>query len=181
MQFISQTQFVEILRNMKGASFANLVTKTMPKLLKIGKDGRALPQKLQGIQRHAVRNGMLGAQYENIVENQREREGNDEEFQALPLWNGKGKHINAYLVEHEDTKKKYLSFYPRHVEGEVKTEISSWFVDGKEVQISEIQNWLPVGGESSRQETEVKIPWRVFAIDSIVSIKFNGETYMIAR
>lgn len=184
MKFVSEKQFIEMFQSedMKGASFVSLVTATTPKLLSKGKKTKQpRPASLNGLRRHAVRNGMIGANYENVVNNQRAREGNEKTFDAHALWNGKGKHVNPFIVEHVGTSKKYLAFYPKHDDGDVKVSQSSWFVGVNEVNIEDIAEFLPEPSVSSRQETETNIPWRVVAIDSILSMKINGETFMIAR
>jgi hypothetical protein len=176
MRFVTEKDVVEFLLSKKGASFCNIATVTNPKkLLKVGKDGRKLPGR---IKHYSIQNGMLGASYENVVNNQRERESLPRDFVPLSLWNGKGILINPYIAKHSESGRFYLVFYPCHDVGR-----KSWYVDFDNKRVVEdIDNWLPSKREGSkRQGTDIPVPWRIIAFESIRLIKAWNEQFVIAR
>ena len=140
------------------------------------------------VKRFAVRPGMIGASYENAVQNRRVAEDHvgameGEKFDALSLWNGAGEHVSNALVRHKTTNRLYMVFYPRHdQDGDVKVSDSQWMLDGQPVPLALIQPYLPPHKEGSeRQEVARAVPWRVIGLDSIVSLTVDGETYTITH
>lgn len=132
--------------------------------------------------RHCWRNGMIGANYSNAVNNQREREGIEDEFNPLLLWNGKGRYVEGSkrIVEHTEKGTKYLAFYPKSVDNCPIVADDKYYADGIEVSKDEIEEFLKDSGTSERQGTEKKIFWRTIGLDSIRAIKFSGETIVFA-
>ena len=134
----------------------------------------------QRVLRVASRHGMIGASYQNAVNNQREREGHPAagDFRAEALWNGAGEHVpgSNCLVRHRTTGKVYMVFYP-HREGSVMRDM--WTVDGEVVELDALKPYLPPVSKSNRQETEVQIAWRTIALESVMQVQMNGKTYMV--
>lgn len=103
----------DFLAGVVGAKIVSLKTKTEVKLLAAGK--AKFPK---GISKIASRNGMIGAKYQNAVNNKiaGEFEGeidNLPHFEAESLWKGKGRSVDNFLVEHSETKERYLKFLPK--------------------------------------------------------------------
>lgn len=184
MQILSASKLAELLQNYTGASFVTLVTATEPKLNKKHRATKA-PNPFLGkrVVCTANRHGMLGASYENAVNNRRLAEGHAEagEFAAESLWNGAGEHVEGskVLVRHKTTGALYVVFYP-HREGSVMED--AWTVDGTEIAVESLMPYLPpVSDGSKRQETVRPVAWRTISLDSVIQITIHGETYMIAR
>ena len=180
MKLMSRSNLVQFLKDFKGSSFVTLTTATSPVLLEKNRVTKESNPYLQRIKRFAVRQGMIGAKYENAVNNARKLEKNDDVFVADSLWKGKGEHVSACLVRHKDTQRHYLAFYPKNDKGDVKVSESYWAIDGLPVPDELVNPYLPVKNEGSkRQETEFPVPWRVIALDSIIALAIDGENYMI--
>lgn len=184
MKIITEAKLVEMLLSHKGAEFVGLITATEPKMNKTHRETKAANPFLgRKVVRTAVRHGMLGASYENCVNNRREAEGHAQagEFKAENLWNGAGEHVDGSktLVRHKTTGKQYVVFYP-HREGSVRED--AWTVDGAEVSVESLTPYLPPAPkDSGRQETEKPVMWRTIGLDSIVQVVMGGETYHVAR
>jgi len=110
--------------------FATVTTVTTPKLNKRHRVTNP-PCPYTTVVRTTVRLGLVGASYENAVNNRREAEGHPQagEFRAEALWNGAGEHLNNSLSRHKGTGKVYLVFYT------LKNSILSdvWTVDGQDL------------------------------------------------
>lgn len=189
MKLITQSTLIQMLETFTGASFVTVVTKTSPAMNKKSRDDGTPNPYLGRIARMAERHGMLGANYENAVNNQREREsvareGTDrediepvQEFRAEGMWNGKGEHVNGSkcLLRHVDSRKLYMIFYP--ASGSVKEDV--WTCDGEEISVELLKAYLPpVRTDSGRQGTEKLVPWRVVGIENVVQVLLRGETYI---
>jgi hypothetical protein len=184
MRIITKDKLVEMLLNYQGASFITLVTATTPKMNLRHRETKA-PNPFLGkrVLRTANRHGILGASYEQAVNNQRVREEHPQggEFKAESLWNGAGEHVEGSrnLVRHKTSGKIYVVFYP-HREGSVMED--TWTVDGTEISQDALVPYLPpVSDGSKRQETERAVAWRTIAIDNVIQITVHGETFMIAQ
>lgn len=157
------------LAGVKGSKIVSLQTKTDVKLLAASKT--KFPK---GISKLATRNGIIGAKYENSVNNKLAAnfEGDIQDlphFEAESLWKGKGKNIDNYLVGHVDTGKRYLKFLPKlDADGFNRTE--SVYIDnatGQEISKEDFGEFLPK--QSPAPFHGVK--WQVVALENVISIR----------
>ena len=163
MKAISQESLLALLSDIKGATFATIVAATDPKLKKTGNT-------LGTVRKVSRVNVTLGFQYEAAVNRQRTREGTEADFEAKPRqW---GEKISPMLVGHKG--KIYL-------ETKVEKSLGHSYVNaqGKEIPSELVAPFLPTRSESSRQETEKEILVRDYALDSILSLSFKGEEYVL--
>lgn len=153
-----------MLEGIKGATFATLVTSTEPELKKTGNP-------YTDVRKVSRVNVCLGFQYENAVNRQREREGNDEEFVSAPRsW---GRKISPMFVEHKG--KLYL-------ETKVEKSLSTTYLSkGREISSDDIAPFLRSRSGSGRQETEKAIVVRDYSLESILSLTVGGQDYTVAR
>lgn len=123
--------------------------------------------------------GNLGTNYENAVNNQREREELPESFSAEAMWKGAGEHVNKNIVRHKDSGENYLVFYPRSNHNGLPVNAEQrWLVDGvpaTQEQIEEIKSFMPNRTSSGKQGTEKIVPWRVFNIWNVIEIAVDGK------
>jgi len=142
---VTKMKLNDFLAGVVGARIVSLKTKTDVKLLAASK--AKFPK---GISKIASRNGTIGAKYQNAVNNKiaGEFEGEISElpfFEAESLWKGKGRNVDNFLVEHSETKEKYLKFLPKQdSEGFNRTE--SIYVDnatGLEICKDDFAEFLP--------------------------------------
>lgn len=163
MNTITKENLMSLLSEVKGATFATLITSTDPRLKKTGNPFR-------NVRKVSRVNVCIGFQYENAVNRQREREGNSEVFESAPRqW---GEKISPMIVQHNG--KLYL-------ETKVERSLGYSFQDenGKEIDSKLIEPFLPARKESARQETEKEILVRDYALDSIIAATIGGKDYVV--
>jgi len=165
MKAIRQTALVAKLNDIKGATFATLITETNARLKKTGNT-------FGDVRKVSRVNVTLGFQYEAAVNRQRTREGSEANFEAAPRQWGE-RIAGTFLVQHKD--RTYL-------ECKVERSISHVYLDstGKELTDEQVAPFLPAKS-SSRQDTEKEILVRDYALDSIRGISFKGDSFLIMQ
>lgn len=159
----------DTLVKLDSAKIVSLRTKTQCKLLAASKV--RFPK---GVSKIATRNGIVGASYENAVNNSLKREGEVPDFKAESLWKGRGRSISKFLVENTETHKQYLKFLPRtNPEGHNVTK--SIYIDnatGLEIDYSEIQPFMPsYSGNASG------VNWQVIELANVIGLKCGDVEY----
>jgi hypothetical protein len=165
---ITKAQLVEMLKNWNfGAQPAAVQYVTTPKLTKEGK------QKFGDVTRIANIGIMLGYNYTNSVNNQRERENELRDFMAQPLWKGKGKRLSPALATHEEKGTFYMSYKAQQT-------FKSFHMDAvlNLIPLKDIKPFFPESKNYS-QGTEKAIYHREISIDNIRRLKFRKTTYEI--
>jgi hypothetical protein len=168
MPTISQTELESKLRAIKGTTIVTVTTFTTKSMNK-KVNGEINPYHGR-VQTRARNNCMIGFIYTNSVNNQREREGNDEEFVAHPRkW---GVRVQGTpLVEHKGNV---------YLECKVQKNLSTqYFVDGEEVDRSVVEPWFTKRKDSGRQEVENPVILMDPMLSNIEQIAMFGETYTV--
>lgn len=163
MKALTATGLVALLSEVKGATFATLITETDARLRKGGNP-------FGPVRKVSRVNVTLGFQYEAAVNRQRTREGSEADFEAKPRQWGVRK-PGTMLVEHKG--KVYL-------ETKVERSLSHVYLtaSGQELTDEEVAPFLPAKG-ASRQEVEREILVRDYDLESIRSLAFGGEQYVM--
>ena len=182
-EFISQM-------STKGTRFAMLLTVTRPKLNKRNRNtGELCPFPL-GVERRSYRNVQLGAIYANSVNNQREREGNADEFTPQGLWvskdypNGAGERDSMLTVKHKGTGERYFAYKPASDSETgiaLPPKVDSWVdvATGKVIEFESVKPYLPPTSEQpATQETDKMISWRTMKCQNVLQIKC-GDDYIL--
>jgi hypothetical protein len=166
MNELTKAEFFDVIQNeIKGTTFVTASIETEVKMLKRGN-----PYAGESVTKVQNMNGAIGFDYENSVNRQRDREGNEENFEANSRKWGillEGRKI----VEHKGNY--YLQF---------KVENSSnvkYFMNGQEIEKEMIAEWLPKKKESTTQDVEKQVIVRDVKFDSIKSIKMKGMEYLL--
>jgi hypothetical protein len=158
----------DFLAGVVGARIVSLRTKTDVKLLASSRT--KFPK---GISKIASRNGTIGAKYQNAVNNKMagEFEGEISElpfFEAESLWKGKGRNVDNFLVEHSETRERYLKFLPKQdAEGFNRTE--SIYIDnatGVEISKADFEEFLPKQNSTPFHG----VNWQVLKLSSVIGI-----------
>ena len=154
----------EILLRVKGATIVSMVTDVEPGLIKPKSNPLA-----GRVRKVSYVNGMIGFNYQNSVNNQLAREGQDAEFEAHPRkW---GERIQGTpLVRHNG-----------NVYIELKVEKvfdTKYYVDGKEVPVEEIEMHLtPKKEGSGRQGTDKAVILRDYNLDNVKQLRIGGYVH----
>lgn len=173
METVSQETLVETLSNApQSASFVSFESVTEPRLLKTDNPYYDSETKTWNLRKISRTTGIINFVYENSVNNQREREGLEADFESHPRrW---GSRVDGTpLVEHKG--RFYL---------EVNVQSSeSRYVDnmGREVPREELEEFFGSRSSSSRQGVEDKVILRDYKISSINQINMFGQQYDVIR
>jgi hypothetical protein len=186
-------QFMTLLESRKGASIITITAVTEPDWLPLKATG---PNPYKGkVWKRQVSNGMINWQYEAAVNRQREREGNEPDFEAMPRKWGtrihgtpwvthKGKTYlelklqNVYSVEYIDANGNpyqpvYIPFgyHPKH------DQITNF--SGVEL-LAPIQDYLKPKSKNSRQQLDKEIILRDYTLTNIIEFTWGGISHQIA-
>jgi len=163
---ITQRQLAGLLAERRGAQAVTIIARTVPEMRKTNNPWYGRTEKVARV------NGMVNWRYENAVNNQRAREGNQEPFAAEPRKWGQ-RIIGCPFVEYRG--ELYL---------EVKVERSieyQYYVDGKPVDAAVIAPYLPKRQESGRQDVERPVVLRDYKLATIEQIAIGGKLFVIER
>ena len=176
--FTTDADLVESLKNVvKGSSFATLEATTMPKMTVKHRETKvSFGECFKGeVFCTSTKHVVLGASYENCVNNQLKREGMDQlTFSSQELPYGKWvdgmeniciEHNGAFQLRYMDNMNANKSEYVYHyANGEHLTE----------EEIALLPGFLPVKSEAKNQGTEKEITPRNIKVSGIVSLKAYG-------
>jgi hypothetical protein len=146
---------LEDLKNLHGATIVTLTASTQPKL----KSG----SNLTGLTKLSTVQAIIGASYANCVNNQREREGLEQDFKPEPRkWGERA----GCLVHHKG--KIYL-------ECRILKSLGHMYWLNGPVPDDRVKPFLPT--TSSRQGTEKEIIWRDYSLTSLQKVSMLGKVY----
>lgn len=164
MNFISNAQLEKVLET-KGATIVTIEAEVVPAMRKTANPFFGRVTKVSRV------NGMIGWNYENSVNNQRKREGDDTEFEAHPRKWGERVAGTPFVVHKGNT---YLEIKVERVLGTV------YLLDDRPVtteQMESIRKFLPKTREPSRQGVAKTVILRDYNLDNIRAVRKAGQDY----
>lgn len=172
LKTITQTQALEILVNRNGAVIASFGTLTDSKARKTGNP-------FGTIMKTARFTGIVGADYEKMVQRQEVKVTGQETFQTQSLpWGEWVKGKEGKVISHKGKLYLRISFPPNV--NQPKARITYRTEGGRFVPKKKALEFIPTPAPSRRQaevgvEEEKEVKVRTFSLDSIRYIKVNGE------
>ena len=166
---ITTVQLIEMLLNWSfGAQPASAQYVSSPKL---NKEGKAEFGEITKIANVGI---MLGYNYENSVNNQRERENELRDFMAQKLWRGKGKRLSPALAIHEEKGTHYMSY-------KLQQTFKSFYFDSvlNFIPKSLLKPFFPQYDTAKAQGVEKAVYHREIKVENIRKLKFRNTTYVI--
>ena len=165
---ITVDELAVLLTEESGATTVSLIARTDARLLKKGNPYGTIYKVAQAT-------GLLGASYENRVNNQIARENPKasklKPFVAEPRKWGEN---DGRLIDKDGVK--YLNFTVN------KSDILRYETANRvEVDAADIEPFMPKKSASSSQPTEKKIKVANYALSNIQQISFNGMVYTITK
>ena len=164
---VTPVQLVGELMKMDGTgtSFEGMDCKVLVKMRKTGNRWHNRVYKFYSV------NTVSNANYTNSVNRQREREGLEADFMALPrTW---GERIGkSPVIQH-----KGQFYFSVHI-NTVTTDVTYQDVDGNDVAKEDFAEFLPKPS-ASRQGVENEVITRDYKIESILQIRMKGYTYIV--
>lgn len=179
---ITPAQLAHILRNHKGCQFSSIDYETEPRELyaRAGGSRKGDAARCPAVRVRTVGAGiMLGADYSNRVNNQREREGVEADF--VPQMPNGYTHISGlYAVTSTGTPAMLYSLPKAGTEQSVKGTRTYHDENGDIVTSAELAPFRkPPRTEGYSQGVEDQIQWRCIKIANILALRYNGVEYEI--
>lgn len=166
---IKKTQLINMLLNWSfGAQPASVQYVTSPK---INKDGK---EKFGDVTKIAAVGCMIGYNYENSVNNQREREDELKNFMSQPLWKGKGKRLSTALSMHIEKSCFYMSYKSQQTFRSFHFDSALNFIP-----LALLKPFFPKSNPAKYQGVNKPVYHREIKIDNIRKLKFRKMTYEI--
>lgn len=159
MKRITTSELISVLLNVKGSNFVSIETITQPKLKANNPFG--------GLTKISSISGVVNFIYENSVNNQRLKEGKENNFKSLERKWGQ-KIQGTPLIVNRD---KY------YLEIKVAKSDSKYIIGESEVAYDRIKPYLYE--RKTRQELENEIILRDYSLDSIKKISVQGQVYTL--
>ena len=163
-----------IIGDGKSATFGSIVAVVEQKM-RGGKSGRFAGHLIEKVGKYAV---TFNANYQNAVNNQLKREGNEADFESQGNWFHKGfDAYNGSIVVKNDGANKGKFYLSCIVNGYEKY---GYLIDGRIAtadETAEIELWKVASSKPTNQGTEKPIIFRTFMLENIREIKANGLTY----
>lgn len=177
--FQNDEQLVEAIQGYKGCSMATMETITEPKMNKKSRvDGTPTAEFFNGtVVCEGRRFVSIGNTYETAVNNRRDKEGGEKDFEAMELPWGEWYNGSRIILQHKG------SFYLRASylnANSPKTE-KVYKVNGKvltEDQAARLHEFLPPKKGSSRQGVENEVIVNSTKIANVIRLKFDGKVYV---
>lgn len=164
---ITSDELAVLLAESSGATTISLIARTDARLRKKGNPYGTVYKVAQAT-------GLLGADYENRVNNQLARE-NPKEAKVRPFVAGpRGWGENSGRLIDKDGL-KYLNFSPNRVDV-LRYETAN----GVEVPFEDIEQFMPKGRDGSSQPTAKKIKVSNYRLSNIQQISFDGSVYKVS-
>lgn len=191
MKLINRTELLNLLFSVKGAKIVTITTKTTPRLI----GGKSCPY--NGVEKIAVVNGVINYSYENAVNNQRTREGKEQDFQSQARAWGKQlftdntnsrtqKRLIPFVIKKWNndviSQDEFASIPQNEIYLNIKVERSldyKYMLNGVEVDKSEVNGYLP-RPTSNTQDLDKEVMPRNYLITNITDITIDGVSYKIA-
>ena len=178
---ITEARAYEIFDEICSAKIATIVTETpviMNKYHRTEKNpdnSKKLNPLFGLVTKRQVNNVIVNADYENMVNNQRAREGNETDFEANERSWGKSVEGKCFIINGSTiyVQAKLNSKKPQSVE---------YFHNqtGRKVEYSEMQPYLAEKkSNAEHQGVDVEVKIRTFKLANIKEIKINKEHYIV--
>ena len=153
--------FTKFVEKFPGHGWASVLTVTEPKMRKTGNPYN----KITKISRRVMG---IGYEYPVQVNNEREREGIQEEYKPQPLKWGKFVEGSKTLIEHKGNK------YVRLSDNSNTPSVSKYYDEnGNEVAYEDIKPFLQTSSQSKQQKTEKTIIVNSIKVDNIKEFKIG--------
>lgn len=152
-----------------GSKIVKLIIETEPKLLKLDRV-TGVPCPVERLIKRSELSVMLGSSYQNAVNKQLEKAGEEANFEPQLLWRGDGEHVegSSFLVKRKGSDKLYLAYRV------LKTLVESfWLPDGSPAKVTDYLNYLPLPPKG-----EKPVIWRTVSLDNVKSVIYDGKEWI---
>lgn len=163
---VSQTELVDLLKEVKGPTPATIIATSVLKMKKTDNPYYNDVMKTQ------ESNLFINFNYANSVNKRLVKEGKEADF--VPKERRWGKRISGTpLVEHKENFYLEVGFLTKN-----KPKVSYTYKN-EEIDKTKFEEFLSASSKTSRQGLEAEVVMRDFKIESIDEIRFGGKIYKI--
>lgn len=163
---ILPVNIIDEINNIRGSAFIGVVCKTIPKMRKTN---NPYYDKIVKVSHFTAQ---VNFDYENAVNNQREREGKKTDFESMPSYASVITRDDGTLTpfaKHKTSGAVYLRVRP------IQYSDSSYFYNGKQISKDTLASFLIESNSSERQELNKPIPYRLIDIKNVVAVRYNNR------
>lgn len=154
----------------RGTTTASVSYESTPKINKYGKETYGSITKVAKI------GCIIGYDYENSVNNQREREDLLKDFMSQELWRGKGERVTPATSRHKESGKRYLTYKWQ------QTHEQSYFdADGNVISKEELKKCFYAKKPSTSQGVDKPVNHREMALATIQEIGMDNKVIEISH
>lgn len=178
---ITRGQFYAILSGIRGAKMCTIVTHTEPVMNKFDREERKNPNPFLGaILKETRINVTLNFNYTNSVNNQRAKEGNEEEFVAEPRKWGE-RVAGTPFVTHTKKGQHNTEVYVEAKANGAPQSVRYFAKDNNaDIPVEHLKPFMPEkSSNAEHQGVEKEIIVRDFKFNSIVEMLIDGHHYAI--
>jgi hypothetical protein len=155
------TDLISYIQSLTAEAAIIIVTETEVKMNKKDVETKKNPNHYIGAIKKSTQIVKVNPDYQREVNDQREQEGKDADFEASSRkW---GVSLGNGILEKND--KIYVSYIP------VKTIESSYEFNGEAIEYSELKKFIPEKKSSGNQGIENEVQFRVISLENIKSFK----------
>jgi hypothetical protein len=168
MNTISKVEMVKLLEGVKGTTFVGVDYCAPVEMRKTGN-----PYVGHDVTKTTSLTGQFGGDYENWVNNQREREGKSADFDAASrTW---GENLGKGIILNPKTGEVSIQLIMTNAPSD-----TVYRIDGEQVDKTVLEPFLPVKKvNKENQGTDKTVVVRTLRTDRIKVLRVNGEAYVI--
>lgn len=174
---VSLEELKDILAARKGAQIVTFVASVEPEMRK--GSGESRNPYLGRVRKVSTVNGVVNWNYQNAVNNQREREDLSPDFEPEPRKWGvrvKGLPFVVHTRKGEEVPRTYLEVKVQRVLETI------YLVDNQPVEKAVLEPWLPAPREEgARQGVENPVILRDYALDNLEAITVSGQALVLRK
>jgi len=185
--YLNRAEMIAKMYQLKGCKFAMLFLNTDARLLrksKYDKTDKNTYEKGQ-VRKISYMSIMAGAEYENVVNNQRIRENHPEYFEAAEKVWGRRLNGSKTVMEHVNKDKEYNLYFQVIIPTKINPhapKTKRFFIDnttGEKIDTKTIECFMPKKSKSKRQETEKEILFRTPKVENVLALVTDKVIYQI--
>lgn len=186
---LSRDELKQVLFGVRGAKPVTITARTVPKL----KGG--MKNRLNGLEKLSRVNGIINFSYENAVNKQRQREDNDEKFEAEPRkWGVRlfdnERHMLPLVAKEPELSSPYVTFEDLkriatdklYLELKVQKSLEhEYYLNGVIVPNDEAELEVYKAPSSGRQAVEREVILRDYAFGGIEEVAMDGNVFVLGQ
>jgi hypothetical protein len=179
MKILTRSQLFDLITEISasGASAVSLVMNTVPDIKKKNRITKGTtPSEYFDIRKVSYVNGFLNFDYQNSVNRQLEREGQEADFKVQSAW---FEHVTGDARPIVRQKADHSKIYVQ-VKCERVLDAKYILPNGDEVDSATLADYLPLPSKPKNQGTEKPIITFTVSLDNVTSFTAKGETYTVA-